>query len=95
MSLTGWQAIAALLIAGGLAVAGAFVPSPTAGVALFNLATGIVTGTFALLQGRRDPNARTRSSDRTITSAQGISAYDPHKTPREGTQPMPPGARRP
>lgn len=93
MNLSGWQAIAALLIAAGVAIAGAFVPNATAANSLANLAVGIVTGTFALLQKTRDPQARTRSSDRSTTAAGGIPAYDPHKTPRQGTQPIPP--RRP
>jgi hypothetical protein len=91
VSLTGWQSIAALLIAAGLAVAGALLPS--GGAALIQVSTVIVTGVFTLLQPRRDPQSRGRASDRIPTAAQGVGAYDPHKTPREGTQPMPP--RRP
>lgn len=104
MNLSGWQAIAGLGIAsilglGGAAIA-AFVPNGPAAAAavvgLFNLASGIIGGTFALLQRSRDPNSRSRASDRdrSVTAAQGVPAYDPHKTPKHGTQPMPP-ARRP
>jgi len=85
LNLNGWQAVACLAIAGGLGVAGAFVPNPTATVGLFNLASGIVAGTFALLQRSRDPHARTRSSDRTSTAAGGVPTYDrtpPPETPR-------------
>jgi hypothetical protein len=96
VSLTGWQAIAALLIAAGVAVVGVLVPG---GTVLVALSSSMVTGVFALLQPRRDPTSRTRSGDRSgdrsTTAAQGIAAYDPHKTPREGTQPMPPRDRRP
>ncbi len=72
MSLTGWQAVACLVIAAGLGVAAAFAPNPAATVGLFNLAAGIVGGTYALLQRNRDPASRGRASDRNITSAGGV-----------------------
>lgn len=91
MTLSGWQSIAALLIAAGLAVAGVVAPN---GSPLVALAASMVTGVFALLQPRRDPNSRGRAADRIPTAAGGVPTYDPHKTPREGTQPVYPGPDR-
>lgn len=90
MSLTGWQGVACLLIAAGVAVVGVLVPN---GTMLVALASSMVTGVFALLQPRRDPGARTRTSDRVPTAAVGVPIYDPHRTPREPVA-VPPEARR-
>lgn len=92
MSLSGWQSIAALAIAAGLAITGAVVGAPL-GAALIGLAGSIVTGVFTLLSPRRDPQSRGRAADRIPTAAQGVPTYDPHKTPREGTQPTMPQRR--
>jgi hypothetical protein len=83
MSLTGWQAVACLLIAAGLGVAAAWAPAPAATVGLFNLAAGIVGGTYALLQRNRDPSSRGRASDRTLTAPGGVPL---ERTPPPETQ---------
>ncbi len=93
MNLSGWQAIAALGIASMLALGGALaaVLAPTGPAAaaavtgLFQLAAGIIAGTFAILQRNRDPASRTRAADRRPTDAGGVPTYDrtpPPETPR-------------
>jgi len=87
VNLSGWQAIAALGIAAGLALGAALIaalaPNGLAAVAavtgLFNLAAGIIAGTFAILQRNRDPGSRTRASDRDRrdTAAGGLATTPP------------------
>jgi hypothetical protein len=77
VNLTGWQAIAALLIAAALGVAGVVLER---GGPLVSLATGIATGVFTLLQPWRAPQTRTRASDRINTAAGGHPLTPPPET---------------
>jgi hypothetical protein len=74
VSLTGWQAVAIIVIAAALALAGVIFER---GSPLVTLATALVTATFALLQPRRDPTTRSRASDRTPTAAGGVPVTPP------------------
>lgn len=72
MTLSGWQSVAALLIAAGLAVVGVYAPSGN-GSPLVALAASMVTGVFALLNPQRDPNSRGRATD--------LDPHKPHRPP--------------
>jgi len=89
VSLTGWQAVACLVIAAALGIAAAWAPAPAATVGLFNLAAGIVGGTFALLQRNRDPQSRGRASDRNDRSITAAGGVPWERTPPPETQPPP------
>jgi len=60
MQLSGWHAVAALLIGAGLAALGAWLPS---GGPLIGLGGAIIGGVLGVSQPQRSPYARDRMSD--------------------------------
>lgn len=90
--LTGWQAIATLLIGGVLAAAGVLLEH---GSPLVPIGSSIVGAVLVLLHTQRNPQARTRAIDRERRpTSPGITPppealappWDPDKTPPPRTR---------
>jgi hypothetical protein len=75
-SFSGWQAVSALAIGAGLAIAGVWMPN---GAALVGLGGSIIGGVIGSLQPWRSPQQRTRASDRVPTAAQGVPIVEPQQ----------------